>query len=235
MLKILRQYSLLFWLALILMTGFSILLFASYSISKKSLQGEFSEQILSNIGNNLQSSIERELIGPGLIAAQMANNNFLRDAISSEESDPAAIQKYLKEIQTKNHLNSVFLISDLTHQYYRDTPDVKSVSETEKSDQWYFKFAQKKQSFESSIESYDGSIENISMLFTQRIVAEDGKYLGLAGVRLNLTWLPEIVQKEQKHAGMHIYCIDNKGKFILPNTFALLSEKTPSIYVSSNN
>ena len=137
--KSLKQYNLLIWISLILILGFVAVLATSYMVSKDALRRGLSENMLPITGDNIYSEIQKDILRPVFVSSQMANDTFVRDWVIDGEQDSAQISKYLKEVKLKNNAISSFFVSDLTKNYYYPEGLLKSISETEVRDQWFFR------------------------------------------------------------------------------------------------
>ncbi|MCX7220664.1 MAG: hypothetical protein NTY70_17575 [Burkholderiales bacterium] len=95
--KFLRQDSLLIWLTFILITGFVAILLTSYIVSKDSLQQGIAEKSLPITGDSVYSEIQKDILRPVFISAQMAQDTFLRDWIINAEEEPALIDQQISK------------------------------------------------------------------------------------------------------------------------------------------
>ena len=100
--KSFKQYHLLIWISLILVLGFVAVLATSYYVSRETLQRGLSENTLPITGDNVYSEIQKDILRPVFVSAQMANDTFVRDWVIDGEQDIAQISKYLKEIKSKS-------------------------------------------------------------------------------------------------------------------------------------
>ena len=109
--KFFKKYGLLFWLSFILIAGFAFTAIASYLASRDVLRRSLAEQTLPMTGDNVYSEIQKDILRPIFVSAQMANDTFVRDWILNGEDDPEAITKYLKEVKNKVGLGTTITLS----------------------------------------------------------------------------------------------------------------------------
>ena len=71
--KLFTQYRLLLWISLILSLGFLSLTTISYTVSRDALQRGLSEHTLPLTGDNVYSEIQKDILRPVFVSAQMAD------------------------------------------------------------------------------------------------------------------------------------------------------------------
>lgn len=213
--KIFRHYGLLIWLSLILLAGFASVLVAGYIVARDTLQRGIAEQTLPITGDNVYSEIQKDILRPVFISSQMAQDTFVRDWIIDGETEPALISKYLKEIKLKNHAISSFLVSDLTHQYYHADGVLKTVSETEARDQWFFRVRKLKTPYETNVDLDLANRDNLTIFINYRILDYSGKFIGVTGIGLTLDTMKRLIDSYQTRFHRNIYFVDGKGDIVL--------------------
>ncbi len=213
--KFLRQYGLLVWLSLILVTGFVGVLLAGYGLSRDTLQQGIAEQSLPITGDNVYSEIQKDILRPVFISSQMAQDTFVRDWILDGEQDTAPILKYLKEIKTKNNAVSSFLVSDLTHRYYHADGTLKTISESEVRDLWFFRVKKMKAAYETNVDLDLANRDNMTIFINYRIVDYSGKFIGVTGIGLPLDSMKRLIDSYQSRFHRNIYFVDAKGQIVL--------------------
>lgn len=213
--KFLRQYSLLIWLSLILITGFMAILLTSYIVSKNSLLQGIAEKSLPITGDSVYSEIQKDILRPVFISAQMAQDTFLRDWIINGEEEPALIAKYLKEIKTKNNAISSFLVSDVSHHYYHPDGALKTVSESEPRDAWFFRVRKLKAAYETNVDPDMANHDNMTIFINHKILDYSGKFIGVTGIGLTLDSMKNLIDSYQTRFHRSIYFVDTRGNIVL--------------------
>jgi hypothetical protein len=69
-----KRVSLLFWISLILISGFLTTSILSYWVSKRSMRASITDQALPLTGDNVYSEIQKDIVRPIFIAAEMKLN-----------------------------------------------------------------------------------------------------------------------------------------------------------------
>lgn len=213
--KSLKQYSLLIWISLILILGFMAVLATSYLVSKDALRRGLSENMLPITGDNIYSEIQKDILRPVFVSAQMANDTFVRDWILDGEQDGAQISRYLKEIKLKNNAISSFFVSDVTRNYYYPDGLLKSVSETEVRDQWFFRVKNLKTAYETNVDIDMANQDSMTIFTNYRVLDYNGKFLGAVGIGLTLKTMKHLIDTYQSRFQRKIYFVDKKGNLVL--------------------
>ncbi len=213
--KSLKQYSLLIWISLILILGFMAVLATSYLVSKDALRRGLSENMLPITGDNIYSEIQKDILRPVFVSAQMANDTFVRDWILDGEQDGAQISRYLKEIKLKNNAISSFFVSDVTRNYYYPDGLLKSVSETEVRDQWFFRVKNLKTAYETNVDIDMANQDSMTIFTNYRVLDYNGKFLGAVGIGLTLNTMKHLIDTYQSRFQRKIYFVDKKGNLVL--------------------
>lgn len=213
--KFLRQYGLLVWLSLILIAGFIGVLVVGYMSSRDALQQGIAEQSLPITGDNIYSEIQKDILRPVFVSSQMAQDTFVRDWIIDGEQDTGLIVKYLKEIKLKNNAVSSFLVSDLSHQYYHADGTLKTISETEARDQWFFRVRKLKTAYETNVDLDMANRDNMTIFINYRILDYTGKFIGVTGIGLTLDTMKRLIDSYQSRFQRNIYFVDSKGNIVL--------------------
>jgi diguanylate cyclase (GGDEF)-like protein len=215
MTKSLKQYSLLIWISLILILGFVAVLATSYLVSKDALRRGLSENTLPITGDNIYSEIQKDILRPVFVSAQMANDTFVRDWIIEGEQDSTQITKYLKEVKLKNNAISSFLVSDLSRNYYYPDGLLKSIKDNEARDQWFFRVKNLKSDYETNVDADLANQDNMTIFTNHRVLDYNGKFLGAVGIGLTLDTMKHLIDTYQTRFQRKIYFIDKKGNLVL--------------------
>lgn len=213
--KFFRKYGLLVWLSLILIAGFCAVLLAGYLVSRDAIQRAISEQTLPISADNVYAEIQKDFLRPVFAAAQMAQNTFVRDWLIDGEQDSTAIFKYLKEIKARNHAASSFLASDLTHQYYHADGTLKTVSQGEARDQWFFRVKNLKNAYETNVDMDMANRDNMTIFIHYRILDYSGKFIGVSGIGQSMDTMKRLIDSYQTRFQRNIYFVDVKGNIVL--------------------
>ncbi|GGX25256.1 sensor domain-containing diguanylate cyclase [Undibacterium macrobrachii] len=218
--KSLKQYNLLIWISLILILGFVAVLATSYMVSKDALRRGLSENMLPITGDNIYSEIQKDILRPVFVSSQMANDTFVRDWVIDGEQDSAQISKYLKEVKLKNNAISSFFVSDLTKNYYYPEGLLKSISETEVRDQWFFRVKNLKTPYETNVVIDMANQDSMTIFTNYRVLDYQGKFIGAVGIGLTLNTMKHLIDTYQSRFQRKIYFVDKKGNLVLSgNTF----------------
>lgn len=148
-----KKYWIIVLIAILLVTGFALIMLTSYLVAYRSLGEEISQYSLPLTSDNIYSEIQKDLILPIYISSLMANDTFLRDWVISGEKDAGRIVRYLDEIQKKYNTVTSFFVSDKTRNYYHPDGILKKVTENDPGDAWYFRSSKLDDLYDINIDS----------------------------------------------------------------------------------
>ncbi|WP_423018748.1 sensor domain-containing diguanylate cyclase [Undibacterium sp. Di27W] len=211
----LKKYGLLLWLSLILIAGFVSTTVASFVVSRDAIQQGISEQTLPITGDNVYSEIQKDILRPVFVSSQMAHDTFLRDWIINGEEDKDQIVKYLKEIKQKNRAISSFLVSDQSHNYYHADGVLKTISDTEPRDQWFFRVRSLKSDYETNVDADMANRDTMTIFINYRILDYSGKFIGVTGIGMTLDTMKTLIDNYQTRFHRNIFFVDQKGNIAL--------------------
>ena len=165
----------------LLIVGSLVTSFSAFIVSRNSLRSEIQTNTLPLTSDKVYSEVQRDLLRPVFISSLMASDTFLRDWILSGEADPEAAVKYLNEVQRKYETTTAFLVSERTHRYYQAEGVLKTVSEEEPRDAWYFRVRALQEDYEINIDPDLANDDALTIFVNYRVYGYEGNYIGATG------------------------------------------------------
>ncbi len=212
-----KRFSLI--LALILLSGFLTTSWLSYQVARDSIEEQIAEDTLPLTSDNIYSEIQRDLFRPILISSLMAHDTFVREWKLSGEKEPERLVRYLKEIQLKYNTVTSFFISEGSRKYYHSSGVLKSISESNPQDEWYFltKNLPAGEDYVINIDTeassaYAGSTV---IFINYKVYDFHGKFIGVTGVGLAVEAVKQLVEAYQSRYKRVVYFIDINGETTL--------------------
>ena len=207
-----NRIALLSWLTLILLIGSFVTAIANYLVARNSLRESIVERELPITSDSLYSEIQQDLILPVFISAQMASNTLLHDWAIAGEKEVDSIQRYLKEVKSRENALTSFFVSEKTNNYYCADGLFKITSPTDRADKWYYRVRDLDQPYEINVD-YDATHSNMMTVFVNyRMLDAEGDFLGVTGIGLSLDSVTELVQRYQERYKRKIYFVDHEGR-----------------------
>jgi diguanylate cyclase (GGDEF)-like protein len=215
--------SLLVWLVLILTAGFLSISVLSYLAARNTIRGNIVQQNLPLTGDSIYSEVQRQILQPVFISAQMAENTFLRDWILNGERDQSKITQYLGAIQQRFKGNTSFFISERTRNYYHPRGIVEVIDQKDPKDAWYFRARQMKTPYELNTDPDYANRDRLTIFINYRVLDNTGRFLGITGVGVTFDTLTELIQRIEKRFNQRVFFTDQSGRIVLadPNAAAL--------------
>jgi diguanylate cyclase (GGDEF)-like protein len=210
-----KRVSLLFWISLILISGFLTTSILSYWVSKRSMRASITDQALPLTGDNVYSEIQKDIVRPIFIAAEMASNTFLKDWLANGEVNQSQLIRYLKEVKSKHNTITSFLISESTRKYYYADGILETVSAQDPRDKWFFRVRQMQEPFETNVDQDFANRNTMTIFINYRVLDSQGKFMGVTGVGLTLNNMRQVVETYEKRFNRRIYFVDKQGNVVL--------------------
>ncbi|TDO99569.1 sensor domain-containing diguanylate cyclase [Marinomonas balearica] len=201
-------------IGVIVLLGCAATSLTSYFYAKSSVYEHVSSQILPLSSDNIYSEIQRDFLQSTLISSFMANDSFVQDWYFEGEKTPSKMVNYLKKIQTEYDTITAFFISEQTRKYYHSSGVLKTISEEDPRDDWYF---QSKSSSQPSIINIDHDTANtqrVTVFVNYRVVDNLGTFMGVIGVGLSLNLVESLIEYFDTQYGRNVYFIDGIGEMM---------------------
>lgn len=199
-------------LAGLLLIGFIGTSVISYLITHDSLRDQIAEESLPLTSDNIYSEIERDLLRSILISSLMAHDTFVRDWAVASEEDPAPIIRYLKEIRKRYEITTAFYISERTRKYYHPSGVLKTLSEDDPADQWYFRARKMNDPYEINLDFDTADRSRLGIFINYRVTDFNGKFIGVTGIGLSVERVADLIENYQQRYNREIYFTDREGK-----------------------
>ncbi len=197
--------------------GFFVTSLVSYKVAHDTLEEQINKDSLPLTSDNIYSEIQQDLIRPIFISSLMAQDTFVRDWTLAGEQEPERIIRYLSEIQRQYQTMSSFYISDRTHNYYHYSGTLKTISESNPNDAWFFrvKNSAPDKHFEVNIDVDTANSHQMVVFVNYKVFDFENRFLGVIGVGLSSDAVSALVEKYQKRYNRHIYFINELGEVTL--------------------
>jgi diguanylate cyclase (GGDEF)-like protein len=206
------------WTLSILLTGaFLATSLISYKVAHDSVSEQIAENALPLTSDNIYSEIQRDLLRPIFISSLMARDTFLRDWVLDGEQDQQDLIRYLKEIQEQYGTVSSFFVSEQTHKYYHPNGVLKTVSEDDPQDSWYFRTRQLPagEEYEVNIDADTADTSSTTVFVNYRVYDYAGRLIGVTGVGLAANMVKRLIEAYQQRYGRRVFFIDRQGEVTL--------------------
>ncbi|MDQ8036856.1 MAG: sensor domain-containing diguanylate cyclase [Pedobacter sp.] len=210
-----EKYRLLGWLSLLLLLGFVSTSLVSYMSSRDYIRKNIAENSLPLTSDNIYSEIQKDILRPVFISSLMAHDTFVRDWLLAGEPDQAAIVRYLAEVKKKYGTVTSFLVSNQSGHYYYADGLLKTVSEDEKRDTWFFRVRQMKEDYETNVDIDMANHDTITIFINHRVQDYDGNFIGATGVGLTLDSMSRLIETYQARFNRVIYFTNTEGRVML--------------------
>ncbi len=201
-------------IGLLLVLGFAGTSFFGFMASRQALSASISENELPVTSDTVYSEIQRDLVRPIFISSMMASDTFLRDWILAGERTPDNMVKYLREVLVKYGAFTSFLVSDRSRLYYQSDRVLKSVSEAEPRDAWYFRVRAMSAPYEINVDRDLAHADALTVFINYRVLDYKGGFLGAAGIGINVSAIGSMTADYRQKFGRSVYFVDKSGMIV---------------------
>ncbi len=200
-----------------LLSAFFVISWSSYQVARHSLFDEISESSLPLTSDNVYSEIQRDLLNPIFISSLMAHDTFVKDWVLSNETDPQAMIRYLREIDRRFNTVVSFFVSNNTRRYYDPEKVTHTLSEQSPDDQWFFdiKNAQDNEPYDIEIGVDPENRTRMDIFINYKVLDYNGQFLGVTGVGLPVQRVTQLIETYEQRYNRTIYLIDENGDVML--------------------
>lgn len=211
----LASHRFLLVLAVLLLAGFSSLSWLNFLRARHVLDRQISGSILPLTSDAIRSSLKHDLLKPVLASGLMARNTFLEDTLREGNQQPEKLRQYLAGIQQKTGAITTFLVTEANGRYYHPRGILKTVSEADPQDQWYYRFRKSGRSIEINIDRDTADLRRTTAFINVLLQDSAGRMLGVTGLGLDVHTLQAQLQHYQKRYGARILLVDRDGRIAL--------------------
>jgi len=206
-----KQTQLIVSVFITLVLGFVLTSYLSYSVTKNFILESSETETLPLISDNIYSEIKGDLIDPINVSSLMSNDAFLINWVLRGEDNMPEIQEYLRLIKNRYGYTSTFFVSEKTHNYYYSDGILKTISEDDSHDVWYFNFVDLNQAVELDVDTDEAKNGTLTVFINHRLEKEDGELLGVTGVGLQLNEISDHIRHYENLYYHKIYIVDQNG------------------------
>lgn len=211
----LQQRRLAVILGVLLSISFLAVSLVSYYASKKTIHLALVEKELPLTSNAIYAELQKDLVRPFFISSMMASNTFLQDWAAAGEQDAALISRYLKETKETYQVFTSFFVSEKTRHYYYPDGILKTVTEADSVDKWFFRVRTLNEPYEINIDYDQAHANSLTIFMNFRVFNHKHEFLGVTGVGLSMDRLYQLLCHYEKQYQKNIYLVDATGKIRL--------------------
>lgn len=202
-------------LAALLLAGFASLSWLNFWRARQLLDRQITDSTLPLTSDAIRSSLQHDLLQPVLASGLMADNTFLEDTLRRGEQNTEQLRQYLAGIQGQTGAITTFLVTEANGRYYHPRGILKTVSEADPQDHWYYRFRDSGRSMEINIDRDTADLRRTTAFINVRLQDAAGRMLGVTGLGLDVHALQAQLQHYQQRYGARILLVDRDGRIAL--------------------
>ncbi|MGM0905347.1 MAG: methyl-accepting chemotaxis protein [Pseudomonadota bacterium] len=199
-------------MAIALTTLLVIALGISAFMMRSLIEERVTKQELPATLGEIRGEVGQLIATPMLVSQELANNQYLIDALKNGESETAQneIVRYLNRIYQQRNAVAAFTVSAESNNYYTAEGLFKTVSANEERDQWFFDFVESntKQELNFDVDEQSG----IPTVFVNVRIQDSGRTLGVGGIGQSLEALQNAIADFNVGENGIAYLVDADGR-----------------------
>ncbi|MGM7317524.1 methyl-accepting chemotaxis protein [Idiomarina sp. ST10R2A5] len=199
-------------MAIALTTLLVIALGISTFMMRSLIEERVTKQELPATLGEIRGEVGQLIATPMLISQELANNQYLIDALKNGESqtDQNEIVSYLNRIYQQRNAVAAFTVSAESNNYYTAEGLFKTVSANEERDQWFFDFVESNTEQELNFDVDEQS--GIPTVFVNVRIQDNGRTLGVGGIGQSLEALQNAIANFNVGENGIAYLVDAEGR-----------------------
>jgi diguanylate cyclase (GGDEF)-like protein len=183
----------------------------------RKISQEHTTEFLKALSNDIYHSVSDELTDTVNISKTVANDSLLIDLLEKEDASTQnktenKIAAYTTRLKKKFSYSWVFIVSDQSKAYYSDNGIYRIIDPVnEEEDAWYADFVGMDKEYDVSIGRDSDVPDSWTVFVDTRIENENGEFLGVCGVALELNNLQESILNYENEYGIEVFFVDQNG------------------------
>ena len=175
------------------------------------------EEMVRVIASDVYDDIKQELIQPVMLSRTMSNDIFLQQNLQTEfsrsqEEETFIMTNYLGMIRDRLNCTSVFLVSDMSKNYWHATGFIKRLDlDNDPHDDWYKYIVNKNADYTLNVDTNEANGLNLEIFVNAKIKDTDGNLLGVCGVSIDMENLQKIIARDEQKYKIKIDLVDKNG------------------------
>ena len=198
-------------LSALLVVAFASISVVTYFVSANRYEETIRNEVLPMLSGSALTAIQQELMRRVEVAVVMARNAFVRDWAAAGEQDLEPIVKYLREIKESFGFSTAFFISDRTGKYYNHAGLLKTLSQEDPHDVWYYAFKEKDVDLDLDVDTDEAASGTWTVFVNHRVLDDEGGFLGVTGAGSTLADSVQLLVDFSSEPGRLVYVIDSNG------------------------
>ncbi len=200
----------------IILLGFICIFIHNYHYNREIFKRDI-EHVALLTERCIYSDIDSIFTKPIHIALTMANDNFLKDFLETEDLAPndevflSTIKNYLLTYKEKYKYDSVFLVSTKTNRYYHFEGVNRILTPDSSENTWYYSFLESPDEYALNIDNDEAAHNEIVVFINCKIKNKAGSVIGVVGVGFRVDYLQNIFKQYETQFDVKAYLIDNQG------------------------
>ncbi len=184
---------------------------------------------LPSIGTAVKANLDRTSADLLSIGEELLRDNFVRDWILDGENDEDLLREFLEPIQVTFEMLDTSVVSDRSETYYgTDGRTLRLSPDNALRDGWYYSYRHSRPPSNIDIWYYPDT-NALGMWLNVSILDDAGKFLGIAGGRIDSRTFAETMNVYGDLEGISVYLARPDGQLVYATDKTLLAHPTSHV------
>ncbi|NOU49684.1 methyl-accepting chemotaxis protein [Pseudoalteromonas sp. JBTF-M23] len=220
------KYKLIVSMATALLLAICILAVLNNILTTNVLKDRLEQDELPFVMQTVRLKIENEMNSSINASKQIAENSFLIKWL--ENGEPKAkrddIQTYLARLNNVNKAGETFIGSRKTKDYFTQDGYLKTMSQSQPADSWFFQFFDKSPDYDSGIGP--NKVTGQLTLFINYAIKNKGQTIGVAGMGVSMQGLVDYINNFKIGQTGYAFVVSGDGKVKIHFDTALVDKES---------
>ena len=210
-----RKFDLVVLFIIMTISMGAFLFFSLISIHRIATRNSENNSML--IAQMVKDSVENEVLKPIIVSETMANDYSLKEYMKKSSDDsPESVQNevasYLDSIRNGFGYPMVYVVCDASKAYYTCDGICEFIDvEKHEQDAWYKRFVEEGKHYDLEVDTDVVNHWDLSVFVNTEITDENGNYLGVCGVGIEMTTLQDFIKRYEEKYDVKINLMDREG------------------------
>ncbi|MGF1754703.1 methyl-accepting chemotaxis protein [Vibrio makurazakiensis] len=182
--------------------------------------------VLGEVSNDLNAQLESPIIASKMMTLSPLVTGYQS---SQNQSD---ITQYLSSVKNQFNAITAYFVSGKDGTYYTHDGILKTISQSNNGDQWFYRFINSNQDFELSFDT--DSATGIPTMFVNYAVISNGKRVGVAGIGLTLDSITQLISQYRIGESGIVFLVDSSGTIKVHPDKSMIGQSLSALNMQSN-
>lgn len=206
--------------------SFLVLATMNYRSSRNSAINHIETSSIPLVSENILMLVNSYYLLAKKAVSVMATNFFIDYWVLNDDENIDDIVQFLKKIKEEYNYTTTFFVSTKTYRYYYNKGYLRTVSQNDPIDNWYFNFLNLESDFEVNIDYDSDQGDNLTLFVNQKVYDSNGIINGVIGISVAMDYFTKAIAENENKYSRRIFLVDNKGYIQVNRDISIIKKAT---------